>query len=105
MASSTTTRASTRSSGLRTRPEPPNPPDDVNILIVKPSSLGDIIHGLAVAQSIRDQIPEAIISWVVRDRFADIIKSCPTVVYRFAIRCQPNARLVLPPCRSCSAER
>ena len=51
----------------------------MHILIVKPSSLGDIIHGLAVAQSIRDQIPDSTISWVVRDRFADIVHSCPTV--------------------------
>lgn len=51
----------------------------MRILIVKPSSLGDIIQALRVAQSIRDQLPEAVISWVVRDRFAEVIRRCPAV--------------------------
>ena len=51
----------------------------MKILIVKPSSLGDIIQGLRVAQAIRDQLPEAVISWVVRDRFADVVRRCPAV--------------------------
>jgi heptosyltransferase-1 len=51
----------------------------MKILVVKPSSLGDIIQALRVAQSIRDQMPAAEISWVVRDRFADVVKRCPTV--------------------------
>jgi ADP-heptose:LPS heptosyltransferase len=49
------------------------------ILIIKPSSLGDIIHGLMVAQSIRDQMPDCRITWVVRERFAALVRSCPTV--------------------------
>ncbi|MFN9718641.1 MAG: glycosyltransferase family 9 protein [Planctomycetota bacterium] len=51
----------------------------MEILVVKPSSLGDIIQALRVAQSIRDQMPDAVISWVVRDRFADVVRRCPTV--------------------------
>jgi lipopolysaccharide heptosyltransferase I len=51
----------------------------MRILIVKPSSLGDIICSLPVAQSIRDQLPEAEISWVVKSRFADVVRRCPTV--------------------------
>ncbi|MEY2727252.1 MAG: hypothetical protein RLZZ458_3119 [Planctomycetota bacterium] len=51
----------------------------MRILIVKPSSLGDIICALPVAQSIRDQLPEAEISWVVKSRFADVVRRCPTV--------------------------
>ncbi len=49
------------------------------ILIIKPSSLGDIIHGLVVAQSIREQLPDCQIAWVAQDRFAPVVKSCPTV--------------------------
>lgn len=49
------------------------------ILIIKPSSLGDIIQGLRVAQAIRDQRPDAEISWVVRDKFADVVKRCSAV--------------------------
>lgn len=51
----------------------------MKILILKPSSLGDIIASLPVAQSIRDQCPDAEISWVVKSRFADIVRRCPTV--------------------------
>lgn len=51
----------------------------MKILVIKPSSLGDIIQALRVAQSVRDQMPEAEISWIVRDRFSDVVKRCPTV--------------------------
>lgn len=51
----------------------------MRVLIIKPSSLGDIICSLPVAQSIRDQVPGAEISWVVKSRFADIVRRCPTV--------------------------
>ena len=51
----------------------------MQILILKPSSLGDIICSLPVAQSIRDQCAEAVISWVVKRRFAEIVRRCPTV--------------------------
>ena len=51
----------------------------MRILILKPSSLGDIVCSLPVAQSIRDQMPDAVISWVVKTRFADVVRRCPTV--------------------------
>lgn len=51
----------------------------MQILIIKPSSLGDIICSLPVAQTIRDQMPEAVISWVVKSRFKEIVQRCPTV--------------------------
>ncbi|MCA9064648.1 MAG: glycosyltransferase family 9 protein [Planctomycetaceae bacterium] len=51
----------------------------MRVLVVKPSSLGDIIHALPVAQSIRDQCPDAVISWVVKKRFEDVVRRCPTV--------------------------
>jgi heptosyltransferase I len=49
------------------------------ILIIKPSSLGDIIHGLVVAQSLRDQLPACHLTWVARERFAPLVQSCPSV--------------------------
>lgn len=51
----------------------------MRILVIKPSSLGDIICALPVAQSIREQCPSAEISWVVKERFAEIVRRCPTV--------------------------
>ena len=51
----------------------------MQILILKPSSRGDIICSLPVAQSIREQCPQAVISWVVKSRFREIVRRCPTV--------------------------
>ena len=51
----------------------------LKILIIKPSSLGDIIHGLQVVQSLREQLPDCHISWVAREMFAPIIQMCRTV--------------------------
>lgn len=48
-------------------------------LIIKPSSLGDIIHGLQVVASLKAQQPDATIRWVVRDTFAAIVQACPVV--------------------------
>jgi heptosyltransferase I len=48
-------------------------------LIIKPSSLGDIIHGLLVAQSLREQMPGSAITWVAADQFAPMVQRCPTV--------------------------
>lgn len=49
------------------------------ILVIKPSSLGDIIHGLQVTESIRRQVPGMRVTWVVRDTFAPLVDACATV--------------------------
>ena len=48
------------------------------LLIIKPSSLGDIVHGLQVAASLKAQVKDLRISWVVREIFARIMscRSC-----------------------------
>ncbi len=55
------------------------------ILIIKPSSLGDIVHGLQVATSMKAQRDDLRISWVVREIFAPIVRACQAVdhVYVF----------------------
>jgi ADP-heptose:LPS heptosyltransferase len=55
------------------------------LLIIKPSSLGDIVHGLQVAASLKAQRPELRISWIVRDVFAPLVRNCEVVdrVYLF----------------------
>ncbi|TVQ98907.1 MAG: lipopolysaccharide heptosyltransferase family protein [Desulfovibrionales bacterium] len=50
-----------------------------NFLIIKPSSLGDIVHGLLVAQMIKIGRPLAHIDWVCRDIFAPLVARCPVV--------------------------
>jgi len=55
------------------------------LLIIKPSSLGDIVHGLQVATSLKAQREKLRISWVVREIFAPIVRACEAVdhVYVF----------------------
>lgn len=55
------------------------------LLIIKPSSLGDIVHGLQVATSLKAQVKNLRISWVVREIFAPIVRVCEAVdqVYVF----------------------
>jgi ADP-heptose:LPS heptosyltransferase len=55
------------------------------LLIIKPSSLGDIVHGLQVATSLKAQVNHLRISWVVREIFAPIVRACEAVdqVYVF----------------------
>lgn len=56
-----------------------------NLLIIKPSSLGDIVHGLQVAASMKAQQPDLRISWIVRDIFDPLVRNCEVVdrVYVF----------------------
>ena len=42
------------------------------ILIIKSSSMGDVVHALPVAQDIRQAFPDARIDWVVEESFAEI---------------------------------
>jgi heptosyltransferase I len=49
------------------------------LLIIKPSSLGDIVHGLQVATSLKAQRRDLRISWVVREVFAPIVRVCEAV--------------------------
>lgn len=51
----------------------------MRILVIKPSSLGDIVHGLVAAETIRAARPDIRIDWVVRDIFAPVVRACPTV--------------------------
>ena len=49
------------------------------ILLVKTSSLGDVVHNLPVATDIRARIPDAEITWVVEDAFEAVPKIHPAV--------------------------
>jgi ADP-heptose:LPS heptosyltransferase len=55
------------------------------LLIIKPSSLGDIVQALQVATSLKAQHAGLRISWVVREIFAPIVRACEAVdhVYVF----------------------
>lgn len=49
------------------------------ILIIKPSSLGDIIHSLPMLNSLKKCFPEARIHWVVAKNFEDLLKDHPMI--------------------------
>ncbi len=51
----------------------------MKILIVKPSSLGDIIHALPTVRILRRAYPQAHISWLVNDNFAPLLDGCPII--------------------------
>jgi lipopolysaccharide heptosyltransferase I len=48
-----------------------------NILIIKPSSLGDIVMALPALSALRKSAPFAKISWLIRPEFAPLLKNHP----------------------------
>lgn len=51
----------------------------MRILLVKTSSLGDVIHNLPVAADLARHFPQATIDWCVEEAFADIPRLSPAV--------------------------
>ena len=56
------------------------------LLIILPSSLGDIVHGLQVATSLKRQKPELRISWIVREIFAPFVRASDAVDETYVFR-------------------
>jgi lipopolysaccharide heptosyltransferase I len=50
-----------------------------NILIIKPSALGDIVHALPAMASLRASFPQAKISWLVRPVFEPLLHCVPGI--------------------------
>ncbi|TFY96583.1 lipopolysaccharide heptosyltransferase I [Ramlibacter rhizophilus] len=51
----------------------------MRILIVKLSSLGDVVHAMPAVQDIRRALPQARIDWVVERSFAPLVERCEGV--------------------------
>ena len=49
------------------------------ILLVKTSSLGDVVHNFPVASDIRRQFPDAVIDWVVEEAFVTLVRMHPAI--------------------------
>lgn len=64
-------------------PESTLPPS--RILIIKPSSLGDLVHALPVLAALREAHPKAHIAWLVNEELADLLEGHPLLddVIRF----------------------
>ena len=58
----------------------------MNILIVKLSSLGDVVHAMPAVQDLRRALPQARIDWVVEKGFAPLVQRCDGV--RRVIPCE-----------------
>ena len=56
-----------------------NPSGRPRILILKPSSLGDILHALPAVNLIRGRYPDAHLAWLVNTAFTSLLKQCPLV--------------------------
>lgn len=54
-------------------------PHEPRILVVRLSSLGDIVHTLPALAALRQACPNARIDWVVEDRFADTLGIVPEI--------------------------
>lgn len=50
-----------------------------NILLIKMSSLGDILHTLPFAAALRERFPKARITWLVHPQFAGFVPDAPTI--------------------------
>ena len=62
------------------------------LLIIQPSSLADIVHGLQVTASLKAQQPGWRVSWIVRDVFAPLVRSSTVVDQIFVFRRQGGIR-------------
>lgn len=65
-----------------------NLPDKPRILIVKVSSLGDVVHNMPLVYDLRARWPGCEIDWVVEEGYADLVRLLPEVgnVIPFALR-------------------
>jgi heptosyltransferase-1 len=51
----------------------------MKILIIKPSSLGDIVHSLPVLKILKDSFPDSSIDWVVSKNLKDLLTGNPLI--------------------------
>jgi lipopolysaccharide heptosyltransferase I len=56
------------------------------ILILKFSALGDVVHTLPVAATIRKSLPDAYIAWMVEERFQELLDGNPDIDQVIPIR-------------------
>ncbi|HUI07859.1 MAG TPA: glycosyltransferase family 9 protein [Verrucomicrobiae bacterium] len=57
-----------------------------SILIIKPSSVGDVVQALPTVNLIRRKYPDAHIAWLINDALASLLKNCPIIDERIEFR-------------------
>lgn len=63
---------------MRVSPAPQNP-DELRLLIVRRSSLGDIVNTLPTLVALRRGFPQAYIAWLVDRRFREVLEGHPAL--------------------------
>ncbi len=51
----------------------------MKILVIKPSSLGDVVHALPTVNLIRQKFPDAYIAWLINRELSSLLKHCPLI--------------------------
>ncbi len=49
------------------------------LLVVRPSSLGDVVHTLALVSDVETHVPGAIVDWVAEEAFAPLVRLDPRI--------------------------
>lgn len=68
----------------------PPPADLSRLLVVKTSSIGDVIHALPVVQAIKEAAPRLTLDWVVRRRCADVLRGNPHIDRLYVLPDKPS---------------
>ena len=51
----------------------------MKILVIKPSSLGDVIHALPFLHAIKKSFPDALVDWVISKNLKGILEENPLI--------------------------
>lgn len=79
--------------------------DIQRLLVVKTSSLGDVIHALPIVEAIKDAAPHLTLGWVVRRRCADILTGNPAIDHLYVLPDRPSLHDLLSLRRELHAAR
>ncbi len=60
------------------------------LLIVKPSSLGDIVHALPTVHALRRRYPSSALTWLVKREWADVLEGNPDLDRVLAVDLSPR---------------
>ncbi len=65
------------------------------LLIVKMSSIGDVLHALPLAQALKEARPSLHLGWLVRTRCADLLRGNPHIDHLYVIPDKPTLLTLL----------
>ena len=72
-------------------PRPLPPLTEISrLLIIKTSSIGDVIHALPIVQALKVAYPKMTLGWVVRRRCADVLRGNPAIDQLYVMPDKPT---------------